>query len=247
MIKAIVFDLDNTLVDFMKMKEGSIDAALDAMIDAGLTMKKEQARERIFQIYDQKGIEYQQVFDRFLEEVLGHIDYKILAAGITGYRRVRESALVSYPHVMYALVEFMKRGLRLAVVSDAPRLQAWTRLCSLNIHNYFDVVVTFEDTEKRKPAPEPFEKVLQLLKIAPTEAIMIGDWAERDIVGAKELGMMTVFARYGDTFGTGRSGADYDIWDIRDLVEIVDRLNNPATGNLFDLTPEEEGTANARE
>jgi putative hydrolase of the HAD superfamily len=224
----------------MKMKDGSIDAALDAMIDAGLTMSKDKARARIFQIYDQKGIEYQQVFDRFLEEAIGHIDYKILAAGITGYRRVRESVLVSYPHVMFALVELMKRGLKLGVVSDAPRLQAWTRLCSLNIHNYFDVVVTYEDTEKRKPSPEPFQKVLELLKIAPQEAIMVGDWAERDIVGAKEIGMRTVFARYGDTFGTGKSGADRDIWDIRELIEIVDEINNPQVGNLFDMQPDEE-------
>jgi putative hydrolase of the HAD superfamily len=227
MIRAIVFDLDNTLVDFMKMKEASIDAALDAMIDAGLNVKKEPARTHIFKIYDEQGIEYQQVFDKFLEQELGRIDYKILAAGITGYRRARESALVSYPHVVVALVELMKRGLKLAVVSDAPRLQAWTRLCSLGIHNYFDAVVTFEDTRKRKPAPEPFGKTLELLKVAPQEAIMVGDWAERDIVGAQEIGMITVFARYGDTFATGQSGADYDIRDIRELVEIVDRINMP--------------------
>jgi putative hydrolase of the HAD superfamily len=239
MIRAVVFDLDNTLVDFMKMKEASIDAALDAMIDAGLNMKKDKARAGIFGIYDQEGIEYQQVFDKFLERQLGHIDYKILAAGITGYRRVRESVLVSYPHVTVTLVELLKRGLKLAVVSDAPRLQAWTRLCVLGIHNYFDVVVTHEDTEKRKPSPEPFQKVLDLLGIRAEEAIMVGDWAERDIVGAKELGMTTVFARYGDTFGTGRSGADHDIWDVRELVAIVDRWNNPSAGDLFDLQPDD--------
>jgi len=233
MIKGIVFDLDNTLVDFMKMKDASIDAAIDAMTDAGLNMKREKARQRIFEIYDRKGIEYQQVFDEFLQTELGRIDYRILAAGIVGYRRAREYVLVSYPHVMVALVELMKRGLKLAIVSDAPRLQAWTRLCSLGIHNYFDIVVTFEDTEKRKPEPEPFAKALELMKLRPDEAIMVGDWAERDVVGAKEIGMRTVFARYGDSFGTGRSGADYDIWDIRELVEIVDRFNNPSTGNLF--------------
>jgi putative hydrolase of the HAD superfamily len=225
MIKAVVFDLDNTLVDFMKMKEAAIDAAIDAMTDAGLNLAKDKARSEIFKIYDQEGIEYQQVFDKFLEQVLGRIDYKIHAAGIVGYRRARESVLVTYPHVMVSLVELMKRGLKLAVVSDAPRLQAWTRLCSLGIHNYFDAVVTYEDTEKRKPAPEPFEKALQLLRVRPEAAIMVGDWAERDIVGAKVLGMKTVFARYGDSFGTGKSGADYDIWDIRELVEIVDKLN----------------------
>jgi putative hydrolase of the HAD superfamily len=225
MIKAIVFDLDNTLVDFMKLKDVAIDAAVDAMIDAGLKMKKEEAKQKIYQIYSEKGIEYQQVFDKFLEQELDTIDPKIQAAGIIGYRRAREGALVPYPHVNIALLELMKRGLKLAVISDAPRLQAWLRLCSLNIHNYFDVVVTFDDTGKRKPYPEPFRQILALLEMDPKEMIMVGDWAERDIIGAKVLGMKTVFARYGDTFGTKHSGADYDIGDILELISIVDKEN----------------------
>jgi len=224
-IKAIIFDLDNTLVDFMKMKDVAIYAAADAMIDAGLPMKKKEAYDRIFNVYKEKGIEYQQVFDSFLIQAFGKIDTKILAAGIIAYRRARESVLVSYPRVIITLLELLKRGLKLAVVSDAPRLQAWLRLCGLNIHNYFDVVVTYEDTNKRKPDAEPFRKTLELLKLESSEVIMVGDWPERDIVGAKPLGMKTVFARYGDTFGTKYSGADWDIDDIYELVKIVDNEN----------------------
>ena len=45
---------------------------------------------------------------------------------------------------------------------------------------------------------------------------MIGDWPERDVVGAKQIGMKTIFARYGDTFATVESGADWDINDVYD-------------------------------
>jgi putative hydrolase of the HAD superfamily len=111
------------------------------------------------------------------------------------------------------------------VVSDAPRLQVWLRLCSLSLQHVFDAVVTFDDTGERKPNPGPFREVLGRLGAAPQEALMVGDWAERDVVGGKSLGMKTVFARYGDTFGTQESGADYDVNDIWELVAIVDRLN----------------------
>ncbi len=104
-------------------------------------------------------------------------------------------------------------------------MPVWMRLVSLGVDRFFDVVVTFDDTGKRKPAREPFEKVLELLQVKPAEAIMVGDWAERDIVGAKELGMITVFARYGDSFGTLNSGADYEVNDILELIPIVERLN----------------------
>jgi putative hydrolase of the HAD superfamily len=224
MIRAIIFDLDNTLVDFMAMKEAAVEAAVMAMIDAGLKIPEETAKEKIYMIYDQEGIEDQKVFDKFLTKEFGSIDYRIHAAGIIGYRRAREAALVLYPHVQLTLMELVKRGFKLAVVSDAPRLQAWLRLCQLNLHHIFDVVVTYDDTKKRKPDPEPFKKALQLLACESHQAIMVGDWAERDIVGAKLLGIKTVFARYGDRFNTQHSGADFEANDALDILTYVEQL-----------------------
>jgi len=225
-IRAIIFDLDNTLVDFMKMKEVSIEAAVEGMIDAGLSMEKERARERIFEIYEEKGIEYQNVLDQFLQESLGTIDYKLMSAGIVSYRRAREAALVLYPHINFALIELLKKGFKLAVITDAPRREAWLRLCYLNLHQVFDYVLTFEDTGQRKPGPAPFKKALVLLGIEPEEALMVGDWPERDMVGASRVGIKTVFARYGDTFGVEDPGSDYIIDDIIDLLPLVEKMNN---------------------
>ncbi|MGH7564658.1 MAG: TIGR02253 family HAD-type hydrolase [Gemmatimonadota bacterium] len=225
MIRAVIFDLDNTLVDFMRMKRMAIRAAIDAMIDAGLALDRGAAESEIQAIYDREGIEYQRVFDDFLEAHLGHVDHKILASGIVAYRRAREAALVLYPHVTATLMELIKSGLRLAVVSDAPRREAWLRLCYLNLHHLFDVVVTFEDTGERKPSPAPFRTALEQLGVEAREALMVGDWPERDMVGATQLGIRTVFARYGDTFGTVESGADFEIEDIHGLVDVVRKLN----------------------
>ncbi len=225
MIRAVIFDLDNTLVDFMRMKRMAIRAAVDAMIDAGLDLDRRAVEREIQAIYDREGIEYQRVFDDFLEAHLGQVDHKILASGIVAYRRAREAALVLYPHVTVTLMELIKSGLRLAVVSDAPRREAWLRLCYLNLHHLFDVVVTFEDTGERKPSPAPFQTALERLGVAAGEALMVGDWPERDVVGATQVGIRTVFARYGDTFGTQEAGADFEIEDIHALVDVVNRLN----------------------
>ncbi len=225
MIQAILFDLDNTLTDFMRMKELSVRGAIDGMIDAGLQVDPERALKRIYAIYDEQGIESQTVFDLFLQAELGEIDHKILAAGIVGYRRLRDSALVLYPHVKLTLVELAKRGLLLAVVTDAPRRQAWLRLCNLNLHHIFDEVVTYEDTGERKPSPAPFRAALDALGLEAKEVLMVGDWPERDMAGASSVGIRTVFARYGDTFGTEESGADFEIDDIFELLDIVKRLN----------------------
>lgn len=226
MIEAVVFDLDNTLVDFMKMKGEAIDAATRAMIDAGLDLTYTEIKNRINAIYKEKGIEFQYVFDSLLSDIFDKVDYKILSAGVVAYRRAREAALVPYPHVDMTLYELLKMGMKLAVVSDAPAREAWLRLTYLNMHNIFDVVVTFEDTNERKPHPAPFTLALERLGVRPEQALMVGDWAERDIVGAKKVGMKTVFARYGDAFNTVISGGDYEANDIRELIGIIRRENS---------------------
>jgi putative hydrolase of the HAD superfamily len=223
MIKAVIFDLDNTLVDFMDMKHRAIEAAVQAMIDAGLNLSRSEVKSRIDAIYKERGMEFQNVFDQLLYDVFNKVDYKILSAGVISYRRAREAALVPYPHVYMTLMELLKRGLRLAVVSDAPAREAWLRLCYLNFHHIFHAVVTFDDTGERKPNPGPFRKALELLGVKAEEALMVGDWAERDMVGAANLGMKTVFARYGDTFGTVQTHADFEITDVKDLLRIVEK------------------------
>jgi len=225
MIKAIIFDLDNTLVDFMLMKERAIDAAIYAMQDAGLNISRKEAEERINNIYAKQGIEYQQVFDNLLKDIYGKVDYKIISAGIVAYRTAREAALKPYTNVFPTLIELIKMGLKLAVVSDAPAKEAWLRLSYLNFHHLFDVVITFDDSKNRKPSEIPFRMALKQLNLKAEECLMVGDWAERDVVGAKAVGMKTVFARYGDRFDTIYPGSDYDINCISELIDIVKKEN----------------------
>ena len=226
MIKAIIFDLDNTLLDFVKMKQFAVKAAITAMIEAGLNVDEEKAYKDIFDLYVDKGWENQQVFDDYLNQTVGNVSNKILAAGIVSYRRAREATLLVYPNVNKTLIELIKMGIQLSVVSDAPSREAWMRLYYLNLHHVFDPVLTFDDTGVRKPSPKPFEMALEIMKSTPDEVLMIGDWPERDVVGAKQIGIKTIFARYGDTFGTVDSGADWDVNDIYELVDIVKELNS---------------------
>jgi putative hydrolase of the HAD superfamily len=95
----------------------------------------------------------------------------------------------------------------------------------LGLQHYFDVVVTYDDSGIKKPNEKPFLMALERLRVKPKEAIMIGDWAERDMVGAKRAGLKSVFARYGDTQNTQQSGADFEVDDILQLLDIVKKEN----------------------
>ncbi len=225
-IKGVIFDLDNTLLDFMKMKEVAVKSAIRGMIEAGLEADERESFKDIISIYEEFGWENQKVFDVFLNKSIGYVDNKFLAAGIVAYRRSREANLLAYPNVNRTLINLTKLGIKLAVVSDAPSREAWMRIYYLNLYHFFDAVITFDDSGERKPSSKPFEMALKILNLEPQDSLMIGDWPERDVVGAKQIGMRTAFAVYGDTFGTKDSGADWDIKDISEIISIIKKINN---------------------
>jgi len=220
MIKGIMFDLDNTLIDFMKMKKISCEEAISAMIGAGLPLEKEKALKILFDIYQEVGMEDKTIFQKFLKKTLGKIDWRILGNGIAAYRRVHTSFYEPYPHVITTLYNLKMKNIKLAIVSDAPRLKVWIRLASMKIDHFFDVVVTNDDSKVLKPNPLPFKMALKQLKLKPKQCLMVGDNIERDINGAKKLGIKTCFAKYGNP-KIKKSGADCEIGDVKELLDIV--------------------------
>ena len=221
-LTAVLFDLDNTLIDFLKFKKNSTAAAAKAMVDAGLKTSGKHLSERLLKFYYSHGIESDDVFTSFLEKEVGKAEPKVVAAGINAYLQEKYVNLKPYPSVLETLESLKKKGLKLGVVTDGVRLKAWMRLNAAGLDGFFDTVVTFDDTGKKKPAKEPFLKACEELKVKPEECIMVGDWVERDIEGAKKLGMKTCLAKYGQVIGK-KNRADYEISNIKELIRLLEK------------------------
>lgn len=224
-LKAIIFDLDNTLMDFLKMKKEGSRAAAGAMVDAGLRMDKEAAADELYKLYLELGIDGESTFQEFLKRKLGEIDEKILSAAINAYLEEKVKHMVPYPNAIEMLKK-LKNNYLLAILTDAPRKKALQRLELMGIKDFFDAIITHEDSGEKKPHELPFRKTLEILKAKPSEALMVGDSLARDIAGAKKLGMKTVFAKYGQ-FPTARKSdekPDFVISDIGELPEIIKNL-----------------------
>ena len=221
-MKAVLFDLDNTLIDFMKMKEEAVSASVSAMVTAGIGLEKKKAEKLLFEIYWKIGIEDQQIFQEFLKKVKGTVDNHLLAKAILAYRGKKAEFARPLPGAVKIVKSLKKRGYKVGIVSDAPGINAWIRLCQMGIDSLFDVVITLDETGEKKPSSKPFNLALKELSILPQDVVYVGDRPERDIKGAKKLGMKTVFARYGNRDFKGKSGADWEIKDIKEVLEVID-------------------------
>lgn len=226
MIKAIIFDIDNTLIDFITMKKEASAAAASAMVEAGLQDAPKDLSDRLFDFYLEHGIESDDAFEKYLKQEYETVDYRILAAAINAYLERKYHYLKPYPGVVDTLRKLKQQGFKLGVVSDGYRVKAWMRLNGAGLDSYFDAVVTYEDTGKRKPSKEPFLHICEELEVSPEECLMLGDWPERDVQGGRLAGMKTCLAKYGQMQETR---ADYQIESFSNLLEVVDSCNKEHT------------------
>lgn len=209
-IRAITVDLDNTLIDFIHLKRYAAGAAAQAMVRTGLRMREERARRELFRFYLETDIEGNDIFQRFLKRHKALSD-RVMAAALNAYTVAKLKALKPYPDVPATLRFLRRSGLKLAVVTDAPRLKGYQRLDAMGIADGFDAVVGFEDTGTRKPSRLPFLAALRALRMEPEEVLHVGDWPERDIAGARSIGMKTAWARYGSFHAECPQGIQPDL------------------------------------
>ena len=235
-VKGIIFDIDNTLLDFARMKKVSISESIDAMIDVGLNISKKKAYETVHEIFKEQGMEAHRLFQDFSKRIYGKIDYKIVGAAIVAHQRIWHGFLHTYPGVIRGLIQLKQMDLKLMVVSDASRIHAHERLYGMKIIDFFDVIVAHEDTHKYKPAKKPFLHALHLSKLKPEECIMVGDWVKGDVMGAKKIGMTSCLAKYGQMSKYTKTFSDkahlkkynikpdYSLNKFEDIVKIVKKM-----------------------
>ena len=107
-------------------------------------------------------------------------------------RGISRKRLAPFPQVQEVLRQVNDRY-RLAVVSDAQSAYAIPELRAVGLYEYFDPIIISGDYGYRKPDARLFQAALHRLKVSPDQAIFVGDDRYRDVFGAQQLGMKTVW------------------------------------------------------
>lgn len=224
-IKAIFFDIDDTLYDSTKLTTMARQNSIKAMIDSGLQERSEEELYNLLnEIIKKYGSNYAKHYDRLLEELGLEVDPKIVAAGVVAYEHTKEGYLKPFPGVIPTLLE-LKEKYRLGVISNGLAIKQWEKLIGLGIHHLFDVVATSEELGFEKPQKEIFLFAVEKLGLSPSDCMIVGDRLDTDITGGKAAGMKTVHLRkgkYGEM--SPQSEDETPDFEIDDFTQITDVL-----------------------
>ncbi|MBR4987379.1 MAG: HAD family hydrolase [Methanocorpusculum sp.] len=189
--RAVLFDMDNTLFDFIgAMQRGSAAAAEFLRTGTGEELFSYYLRWK-FHVEDHMNLQdFMIAHDCFTVE-------KYFEA-VEVYNTAMHTGLSAYDGVHELLTELKADGYKLGIVTDAYSYGAEKRLEVTGLSDYFDVVVSYDMTGYKKPHHDPFEYALSLLECAPHDVLYVGDSIRRDVEPASAVGMTPVYAKYGD-------------------------------------------------
>ncbi len=204
MIKAVIFDLGNTLVkftgdpddinrkgvelmhkvfalegihiDFHKLLNVWIKNRLNAFKEANRTLKEITADETL---------------DKTLDELnIRGVPEKLKKRAVDAFFTPEIEKYVLMSDAIETLKFLKNRGKILGLISNATCHRFVLRLMEkFKIDAFFDEIMTSAGEGIRKPHPEIFERMLRRLRVKNTESLMVGDMLDYDITGAKAVGM----------------------------------------------------------
>jgi HAD superfamily hydrolase (TIGR01509 family) len=207
MLRAVLFDLDGTLVDSERQCAESIERAL---LRTGRVLTQ---AERDFVI----GHGWREIYERL---ALGgalpwSLEVMVARAGEERERIVEEHGLVVLPGAL-ELVRAAAAELRVTVVSGSSRGEIGACLRRLGVSDLIPRYVGAEDVARGKPAPDGYLLGAELLDVDPSEAIVLEDSAA-GIAAARAAGMVVVGVKAGNFAGQDQSAADLVVDDLTAL------------------------------
>ena len=203
-IRAVIIDLDGTMVD----TAGDFHAAINAMLEA-LGAAPDMSTEEIVG-YVGKGSEnlVRRVLDARLPPAQANSRF---AEALDAYQRayINGQYVNVYDGVREGLAASRDMGLALACVTNKPHDFTQPLLAQLGLDAYFDLVYPGDAFPYRKPDPYPMLRVAEAFGVNPAEVVAIGD-SENDARAARAAGMRVLAVPYGYNHGQPiqHAGAD---------------------------------------
>jgi HAD superfamily phosphatase (TIGR01668 family) len=210
MIEGIIFDLGSTLIhfdgDWKSVWPRSLAALEAALHESGVNWRTQDllgefaGRMEQYQ-RNRLGDHVEHTTRAVLEDALASVgirgvDPDVITLALERMYSLTEQRWGPVPDLENTLDSLQQRGLRLGLLSNAADEANVQRLIDkVGIRSYFAPILISASTGLRKPAPDPFLRILKQWQHEPEQVVMVGDRLDQDILGAQRVGMHQIWLR----------------------------------------------------
>lgn len=238
-IKLIGFDLDDCLFDSTGLSDRARVKGIDAMINLGLKIEREEAIRIVYDIVQEYGSNFSKHYNFFIRrlnqlndniEFISYNDrYKFIAAAVMAYHKEKVNSIRLYDDVEICLKRLKGLAIKTAIITDGVPIKQYEKILRLKIENMFDLIIISDEIGIKKPNPELFNYWLKKFGVNGQEVIYIGDRIDKDIVPANLNNIHSVYLHRGGKYDNynadlkleGDLKPNYEITNLNELFDII--------------------------
>ena len=220
-IKHVFFDLDHTLWDFERNSNRTFEQIFKKhRIEVDLEKFKavyNPVNHNYWKLYREEKVTKSELRYGRLKDTFDLLDYladstliNLLSTEYIAYLPANNEVFEG----TYDILDYLKPKYHLHIITNGFEEVQHKKMTQANLISYFDKIVTSEEVGVKKPHPKIFHYALEKAGADVSESIMIGDNLEADILGAKEVGMETIFCKFNG------EAAPEDLISVENLLDI---------------------------
>jgi len=201
-LRAVLFDIDDTLCATTRFAASARRNAVRAMIAAGLDLPEEEVARELDEVIAEFSSNYEHHYDQLLRRLrpkaLAQLNPAlVVAAGIAAYHDTKFRELRPYDDVVPLLQALRAAGWITGVITHGWTLKQAEKIVRLGLVPYLDPRAIFisDQLGVSKPNPKIYSLALRDLGLQPAEVMYVGDNPAHDITPARKLGLVTVWSR----------------------------------------------------
>ena len=220
MIKAVLFDLDGTLLNRDESVKRFIDSQYERLNKWLAHITKEEYIHRFIEL-DKRGYVWKdKVYQQLTQEYhFSGISWEVL---LQDYIREFKYSCVPFNNLTLMLEELKSSNLLLGMITNGYGQFQMDNIKSLGIEKYFDVILVSEWEQMKKPDPRIFHSALEKLNVSSKQSVFVGDHPENDVKAAQYVGMKGIWKKDPQWDNVQ---ADYTVYDLAELPIIIENLN----------------------